>query len=92
LNVQQLCAYKQPDTEADPEPRAHVILWPQVCRHLFHNGPIRLALLLVGQDLLLKQWIRLCDFGSGGVGGRFGDFNGKLGAWLWPLTVRIFSV
>lgn len=92
MDVQQLCAYQQAQTDADPEARAHVVLWPQVCRHLFHNGPVSLALLLVGQDLLLQQWVRLCDFGRGGVGGRFGGFDGRLRAGLGPLTVRILSV
>lgn len=65
-----LCADEKPNAQPNSKTRTKVILWPQIVRHILNNGPIRLALLLVGDSLLgqqgiiLARWLgRLCCLG-----------------------------
>lgn len=71
LDIEQLSGDEQPHAQADPEAGAHVVLGPQVARHFLDNGPVGLALLLGGEELLLQQRVglwRRCFGGDGAIG------------------------
>lgn len=95
LHVEQLCAYEEAYAQSDPEPGAQVVLGPQVLGHLLHDGPVSLALLLVGECLLLQQGVCPRNLGRGGGRGRFGGrggIEGGRGGGGRPLAMGVFSV
>ena len=59
LHVENLRANEQPDRQAHTRPCPQIVLWPQILGHLLHDGPVGLALLFVGDGLLVEEGIRL---------------------------------
>ena len=78
-----LCAYEQAYAETDAETCAEVVLGPEVVRHLFHYGPVGLALLLGG--LINRRKGVFVLFGVGlvgfGIGAEAGGGLVSVGGW-----------
>jgi hypothetical protein len=50
--INYLCAYEESNRQTDSETSTKIIFGPQIVGHVLDDGPIGLALLLVGNGLL----------------------------------------